>query len=127
MKYAAALYLALAFLFSSAGCQRVEETPAVALERSAGPRVKCGTRTKFCMNPLPDPVVVEVTASDYCPTEDSAVILNGATRYPVADMSTLTIPLKLYKDDYLEFSANGKQTEDGHYCSVEARIVKVMP
>ena len=50
-----------------------------------------------------------------------------ATRYPVADMSTLTIPLKLYKDDYLEFSANGNQTEDGHYCSVEARIVKVMP
>ena len=127
MKYAAAIYLASAVFLSSAGCQRAEETPAEGLERSAGPRVKCRTTTKFCTNPLPEPVVVEVTASDYCPTEDSAVILNGETRYPVADMSTLTIPLKLYKDDYLEFSANGNQTEDRHYCSVEARIVKVMP
>ena len=119
MRNATVLFLATLFVLNSAGCERVEETPAVAFERTVDSRVECGTTTKFFLNPLPEPVVVEVTASDYCPPEDSAIIINGTTRYTVADMSTLIIPLKLYKDDYLEFSANGNPTEDGHYCCVE--------
>ena len=126
MNYAAALGFVLLPLVSCVCCERVEEPPAETLGRTAGYPVKCGTTTTFCVNPLYETVIVEVIASDYCPTEDSAVLHNSATRYPVADMSTVTIPIKLNMGDYLEFSAEGKQTEDWHYCGVKARIVKVV-
>jgi|GEM_PF-2043567 len=126
MRHAAALGLVLSAIISCVCCERVEKPPAETLGRSAGYPVKCGTTTTFCMNPLYETVIVEVIASDYCPTDDSVVLHNSATEYPVADMSTVTIPIKLNMGDYLEFSAEGEQTEDWHYCSVKARIVKAV-
>lgn len=126
MKYSALLCLILLLFISCVCCERVEEPPAETLGRSGGYPVKCGTTTTFCTNPLYETVIVEVTASDYCPTKDSVILHNSTTRYPVADMSTITIPIKLKMGDYLEFSAEGDQTEDWHYCSVKARIIKVV-
>ena len=116
-------------LLCSGGCERVEETPAAPPGSNAGPRVECGTTTTFFFNPLPELVIVEVTASDYCPPEDSAVILDGVSpeRYPVADMSTVTFPDKLYPGDRLEFEARGEAADEEYYCSVEARVVRVLP
>jgi hypothetical protein len=126
MKYTAALCLILPAMVCCVCCERVEEPPAEGLERSAGYPVKCGTTTTFCVNPLYETVIVEVTASDYCPTEDSVILHNSTMEYPVADMSTITIPIKLKTGDYLEYSAEGEQTEDWHYCRVKARIIKVI-
>ncbi|UCE27389.1 MAG: hypothetical protein JSW52_01150 [Candidatus Coatesbacteria bacterium] len=126
MRYAAALGLALLGVISCVCCERVEEPPAETVDRNAGYPVKCGTTTTFCVNPLYETVIVEVTASDYCPTGDSVILHNATTEYLVADMSTITIPIKLKMGDYLEFSAEGDQTEDWHYCSVKARVIKIV-